>query len=270
MGFREGVGPHPHPKNGATMRTYATAQNTGTRTDQCDAAAVRTVNGTRAFALLDGIGSSPEVRDWTRNAATRLAERAARHGDAETGLRGLYDTFARRDRYVPRHLPKAAAVVAVTTPGSRLLTVAWCGDSRAYLLRRGITMRLTQDHNLRRVWPPTAMNPYGGSPNVITSCLGSALNDEEVKNRHNHPAIESGTHLLDGPCRLLLASDGAYEPHEEARHDLVAEVGYLPLAPAVREFVDLAVTTAIDACKAVNPTDIHADNATALLADLTP
>jgi serine/threonine protein phosphatase PrpC len=254
------------------MRTYATAQNTGTRSEQCDATAVRTIGGARAFALLDGIGSSPEVRAWTRNAAGRLAERAARHGDAETGLRGLYDTYAadpfRQDHYLARYEPKAAAIVAVTTPGSRLLTVAWCGDARGYLLRRGITLRLTQDHNLRRVWPPTANNPHGGNRNMITSCLGSALTDEQVKQQYGHPAIESTTQLLDGPCRLLLATDGAYEPHEDAGHDLVVELGYEPLAPAVRQFVDLAVATSENACRAVDPTDIHADNSTALLADL--
>lgn len=254
-------------------RTYATAQHTGTRTEQCDATAVRTRDGVRAFALLDGIGSSSEVRAWTRNAAVRLADRGAYHGDADTALRGLYDLFAqdpfRQDRYLAQYEPSSAAVLAVTAPG-RPLTVAWCGDSRAYLLRCGNVLRLTEDHNLRRVFPPTAGNPYGGNRNVITSYLGSSRTDEEAKSRFNHPVIESVALPLDGPCRLLLASDGAYEPHEEAGHDLVVEAAYEPLAPTVREFVELAVTTAVNACKAVDPTDIHADNATALLADLTP
>lgn len=256
------------------MRTYAAAQNIGLRTEQCDATAVRTVNGVRAFALLDGIGSSPEVRDWTRNAAARLAERATRHGDAETALRGLYDMYAqdpdRQDPYASRYMPKAAAVVAVTTPGSRMVDVAWCGDSRAYLLQRGLALRITQDHNLRRVWPPTALNQYGGNRNVITSCLGSALTDQEVKQLHGHPAIESVTRLMDGPCRLLLASDGAYEPHLDAGHDLFVELAFEPLAPTVRQFVNLAVDTSTKTSRALDPNQIHADNATALIADLTP
>jgi serine/threonine protein phosphatase PrpC len=255
------------------MRNYATAQNIGTRSEQCDAIAVRTVNGVRAFAVLDGIGSSPEVRDWTRNAAGRLAERAARHASAETALRGLYTTYAqdpyRQDRYLSRYEPKAAALVALTTPGSRLLDLSWSGDVRAYVLRRGITLRLTQDHNLRRVWPPTANNPHGGNRNVITSCLGSALTDEQVEQMHGHPAIESATHLLDGPCRLLISTDGGYEPHHDAGNDLVVELGYEPLTTAVRAFVDLAVDTSVKTSRALDPNQVHADNASALLADLT-
>lgn len=254
------------------MRTYA-AQNTGTRSEQCDATAVRTNGSTRAFVLLDGIGSSPEVRDWTRNAASRLAERAARHADAWTALHGLYNTYAqdpdRQDPYLARYMPSAAAVVAVVTPG-RPLTVAWSGDSRAYLLRRGLAVRLTEDHNLRRVFPPTADNPYGGNRNVITSYLGSALTDEQVKQRYGHPAIESVTLPLDGPARLLLASDGAYEPHYDAGHDLFTEAAFEPLAPTVRKFVDLAVDTSVKASRALDPNQVHADNATALIADITP
>jgi serine/threonine protein phosphatase PrpC len=40
-------------------------------------------------------------------------------------------------------------VVAVKAPG-KPLTVAWCGDSRAYLMERGIAVRLTEDHNKRQ------------------------------------------------------------------------------------------------------------------------
>ncbi|GAA1929563.1 hypothetical protein GCM10009716_41530 [Streptomyces sodiiphilus] len=201
------------------MRTYATAQLIGTRETQCDATAVRAgQDGTRAYVLLDGIGSTRTVRAWTRAAAVRLARTAVRHRDAETALRSVYDSYAaepaRDDLYAIQ--PKAAAVVAVTTP-RKPLSVAWCGDSRAYLLDRGSAIRLTQDHNLRRIYPPTAVYPYGGNRNVITSCLGSTDSDEDVAARYGHPAIERTTHEIIDPCRLLLASDGAYEPHEDAR-----------------------------------------------------
>ena len=56
--------------------------------------------------------------------------------------------------------PNACAVVAVTAPGKHL-TVAWCGDARAYLLAQGTAQRLTNDHNLRRVFPPSEMYPEG-------------------------------------------------------------------------------------------------------------
>ncbi|MEV6653968.1 hypothetical protein [Streptomyces sp. NPDC051219] len=122
-----------HAANGDTVRTNATAQLTGLRDTQCDATAVRTApTGARAYVLLDGIGSSEAVRQWTRTAARRLARAAAHRGDAEAGLRAVFDAYA-AERAHGSGGPKAAAVVAVTVPG-RPLTLAWCGDSRAYLI----------------------------------------------------------------------------------------------------------------------------------------
>lgn len=238
------------------MRTYATAQLIGDRSHQCDATAVSTApSGARAYVLLDGIGSTDEVRDWTRSAARRLARSAAYHADAETGLRAQYERYAADpDRHGPwARMPDACAVVAVATP--RWLTVAWCGDVRAYLLVRGTVQRLTQDHNLRRVYPPNDIHG-GGNRNIVTSCLGNAETDQEVKDRYGHPAIESVTRLSEN-SRLLLASDGAYEPLEDSLRNLA---DYLTGDPsyAARDFVTAAVEHAT----------LHADNATVLIADL--
>jgi serine/threonine protein phosphatase PrpC len=238
-------------------RTYATAQLIGDRSHQCDATATASgPNGARAYVLLDGIGSSDEIRDWTRNAARRLARSAAHHGDAETGLRTQYNRYAADpDRQGPWGFgPKAAAVVAVTAPG-KPLTVAWCGDSRAYLLLNGTVQRLTDDHNLRRVYPPNDIHG-GGNRNIITSCLGSPETDDEVKGRYGHPAIES---TLLGPvdCRLLLASDGAYEPLEDSCRNLPDYLLGTP-AEAARDFTRSAIAHAGE----------YADNATVLIADL--
>ena len=233
------------------MRTYATAQLIGGRSHQCDATAIATApDGARAFVLLDGIGSTDEIRDWTRSAARRVARAAARRGDAEAGLRAVYDRYAADpDRHGPwARLPEACAVVAVAT--DRWLTVAWCGDTRAYILARGTVTRLTADHNLRRV--------FGGNRNIITSCLGSPYTDEQVKNEYGHLAIESVTRLAED-CRLLLASDGAYEPLEDSGRNLA---DYLIGDPAetARGFVQAAVDHA----------GTHVDNATVLIADLRP
>jgi serine/threonine protein phosphatase PrpC len=238
------------------VRTYATAQQIGDRTHQCDATATAAgPDGTRAFALLDGIGSTDEIRNWTRNAARRLARTAAYHGDAETGLRAQYARYAADpDRHGPWAMkPDACAVVAVASP--RWLTVAWCGDTRAYLLLRGTVLRLTQDHNLRRVYPPNDVHG-GGNRNIVTSYLGSAYTNDEVKGEYGHPAIEAVTRQLED-SRLLLASDGAYEPLEDSRRNLA---DYLTGDPgeAARDFVQAAVDHA----------SAHADNATVLVADL--
>lgn len=241
------------------MRTHATAQNIGSRSNQCDATATytNTRTGARAYVLLDGIGSTTAVRAWTHTAARRLARAAAARGNAEAGLRAVYNTYAtdphRQDEYFRHCLPSAAAVVAVTAPGQPL-TIAWCGDSRAYMLVCGTVRCLTRDHNLRRVWPPD------GNRNRITSYLGSASTDDEVSAMHNHPAIETATREPEN-CRLLLASDGAYEPLEDTACNLADYLIGDPLK-AARGFVDAAVT------RASSLPDPYADNATALVADL--
>lgn len=238
------------------MRTYATAQLIGDRTAQCDATATAAgPDGTRAYVLLDGIGSTDEVRDWTRTAARRLARSAAYHGDAEDGLRAQYERYAANpDRQGPWGFgPKACAVVAVAT--DRWLTVAWCGDVRAYLMVRGEVLQLTADHNLRRIFPPRDGRP-GGNRNIVTSCLGAPETDQEVKNECGHPAIEAVTrHLEDS--RLLLASDGAYEPLEDSLRNLADYLTGEP-GPAARDFVQAAIDHASS----------RADNATVLITDL--
>jgi PPM family protein phosphatase len=234
------------------MRTHATAQLIGDRSHQCDATATYTHHGVRAYTLLDGIGSSDDISDWTRTAARRLARAAARHGDAEAGLRAVYAQYATEpDRQDPfNRPPTACAVVAVTAP-RKPLTIAWCGDTRAYILTTSGTLhRLTTDHNMRRVVPAW------GSRNRITSWLGSELNDEQVKNEVGHPAIETATRYADGE-RLLLASDGAYEPLEDNGSHLSDHLIGTP-AEAARGFTKAAIAHAGE----------YADNATVLVADL--
>lgn len=251
------------------MRTYATAQHTGTDPGQCDATAVRSApDGTRAYVLLDGIGRREATHRWALAAARRIARTAARRGDAEAGLRHVYN-LCRQDAIHYGYSEKAAAVVAVKAPG-KPLTVAWCGDSRAYLMERGIAVRLTEDHNKRRVYPPTATYPYSGNRNHITSFLGSDATDEDRQRQYGHPAIETATRKIIGPCRLLLASDGAYEPHEDAGHCLFTECDGDDLIPTVRDLVNLAVDTAVKTSRSLDPNQVYADNATAILADLAP
>jgi serine/threonine protein phosphatase PrpC len=235
------------------MKPYAAAQLLGDRDVQCDATAVCTAPGTRAYALLDGIGDTTAVRAWTRTAARRLARAAAVHADAEAGLRAERDHYAAAPARAAHHgLPAAAAVVAVHVPGS-LLSVAWSGDARAYLLLDGHLRLLTEDHNERRAYE-------GGDRNLITACLGGGDDDQQAERLWGHPAIE----FVRGPARpawLLLTSDGAYEPHEDADHDLT---GYLAGDP--REAAERLVEDAV--CRARALPDSNADNATALIARL--
>jgi serine/threonine protein phosphatase PrpC len=242
--------------NRSRRAAYATAQLIGDRSHQCDSTATYTHKGVRAYVLLDGIGSTDEIRDWTRTATRRLARAAAVRGDAEAGLRAVYNRYAAEpDRQGPwARMPEACAVVAVTAPG-KPLTVTWCGDARAYVLVRGTVLRLTDDHNLRRVFPARDGRP-GGNRNIVTSCLGSPYTDDEVKAEYGHPAIEAVTRGAED-CRLLLASDGAYEPLEDSCRNLADYLIGTP-AEAARDFVQSAIDHA----------GTHVDNTTVLIADL--
>ncbi|MFE9319089.1 PP2C family protein-serine/threonine phosphatase [Streptomyces albidoflavus] len=236
------------------MRTYAIAKHTGARSRQCDTATVVAApGGVRAFALLDGVGSTEEVARWTRGAAHQVAALAARHQNAGAGLRAAYAKYAAR----PGHdnpwvnLPHAAAVVVVTVPG-RPLTVAWCGDARAYLWSDFDAVQLTDDHNDRRVYPPY------GARNILTSALGAQSTDAGLQALHGHPAVEETTHTPgDEWARLWLASDGAYEPMEDA---------FVPLSDFLYGDLEKAARTVVES--AVEADGKRADNATALLADL--
>ncbi|MDT0377259.1 mucin-2 [Streptomyces sp. DSM 42041] len=234
---------------------HAARQRIGNRSHQCDATATHTIDGTRAYALLDGIGSSSEVQEWTRATARRLATAAAACGSAETGLRALHAWAAAEEgRSDPwSDLPTACAVVAVHTP-RRPLTVAWCGDARAYHLPAGgdTARLLTRDHNMRQVmldngYPPARIRP--GRRNIVVSYLGHT---------DGEPLI--GNDITEPEGRLLLASDGAYEPLADGCVPLEPLLAAGDPATAARALV----TTAID-----NAPAKRADNATALVADLT-
>lgn len=233
------------------MDEYGIAQLDGDRDNQCDASVVWTSpGGTRAYVLLDGVGDTPAVRAWTQTAARRLARAAVLHADAEVGLRAEYDRYAAEPARTADHdLPTAAAVVAVHVPGG-LLSVAWSGDARAYLLLDGNLRLLTEDHNARRV--------CGTDRNLITACLGGERNDRQNEEDWGHPAVE----VVRGPTRpgqLLLASDGAYEPLEDADDDLA---DYLTGEP--RKDAQRLVEDAVRRARALP--DPYADNATALVA----
>ncbi|MFI7278542.1 PP2C family protein-serine/threonine phosphatase [Streptomyces sp. NPDC049879] len=246
------------------MRSYAAAQLTGTRSHQCDATAVRSApGGTRAYVLLDGIGDDPDVREWTRAAAVRVAGAAARRGNAEAGLRAVYDAYAadpdRQDPFRRDSMPSAVAVVAVVVPGQRI-TIAWCGDARAYILTpRGVLRCCTRDHNMRRV--------ARGRRNVVTSFLGSDQSDEEVRDVYGHRAIETASHPAE-PCRLLLASDGAYDPLADSVRPIAQYLTGTPRTAANR-LVTEAVSVSQLLCLRHGEAP-YADNATALVADLRP
>lgn len=226
--------------------THAAAQHQGDRSHQCDATATWTAGGVRAYALLDGIGSTPTVQTWTRTAARRLARAAATRGNAEAGLRAIHAVASReRARLAYPGAPAAVAVVATVTLHS--VEIAWCGDARAYLLADGELVRLTKDHNQRQLMLDMGEEPGPGARNHVLSYLGYD---------GDHPMLGNTTVPRRGT--LLLASDGAYEPLEDNGLDLAAHLGDTPRT-AARALVAAAVEHA---------TPGRADNATVLVVNL--
>lgn len=233
-----------------TARQHAAYQLQGGRTEQCDAAATRALpDGGRVHVLLDGIGSTPEVRDWTRAQARRLAGLGAKLGDAHAAITRLQDEIAaepgRTDRYAAHQYACAAIAIHIGVE----LRVAWCGDVRAYLNADNRTQLLTHDHNMRQVLRDAGHEPHPSTRNEVTQHLGYWGHDDAAIGQVTVPAVG----------RLLLASDGAYEPLDDNGEDLGHLIaGNTPLRMA-RDLVRLALRYG-------GP---RADNATVLIADLT-
>lgn len=232
------------------MSTHSTAQLIGGRSHQCDATATYTHQGRRAYVLLDGIGSDDAVQAWTRTAARRLARAAARNG----ALEGLQQVHAARaaevaaEGWYGQYMPMAVAVVAVAEPG-KPLHIAWCGDARAYLLPAPTShvQRLTTDHNMRQALIDLELQPGPYARNRVTSYLGDTT-----------PSASLGSVTVPASGRLILASDGAYEPLQDAD---IALGDYLTGRPqtAARALVEAAIAHGGE----------RADNATALVVDLS-
>ncbi|MGW1840680.1 PP2C family protein-serine/threonine phosphatase [Streptomyces sp. NPDC002067] len=231
---------------------HAAQQATGDRAYQCDVPAARISGPVRAYAVLDGIGDSPSVKRWARLQALRLVNLGAAHADAETALRAAHAEAAAEPGRDDHDLPAAVAVLAVHVPGR--LSVSWCGDSRAYYLPDGAdeAQLLTRDHNLRQHLLDQGQSPSSIVPaarHTVLSCLGDP-----------HPDPEIGATAISQPRgRLLLASDGAYEPITDACVDLATLMSEQPAERAARRIVRIAIASAAAG---------RADNATAVVADV--
>jgi hypothetical protein len=237
------------------MRRHATAQLIGDRSHQCDATATRfTPYGECVYVLLDGIGSTGEVQRWTRRQAVRLAAVSTRLSTPTDALRRQRVGNEREswwggaDTWGYGEPPSAVAVAALWA--DKQLEIAWCGDARAYLLHPdGRLQRLTIDHNARQAALDAGREPLRWDRNLVLSHLLST--DGEV-----------GSVILDVPAgRLLLASDGLYEPIEDAGRSLAYPLArFADPQVAARHLVDLAMRLG----------EGRRDNATCLVADLAP
>ncbi|WP_331727522.1 protein phosphatase 2C domain-containing protein (plasmid) [Kitasatospora sp. NBC_00374] len=233
------------------MPPHATAQQIGPRSHQCDATATRaTDDGGRAYVLLDGIGSSDTVRAWTRAQARRLADLTARSLQPHEAITQVQEEITAQPGW-QASAPGACAVAAVTGP-DQLLRVAWIGDCRAYLLSPdGRLQRLTADHNQRAQFEAAGFPSPRWARNIVTRCLGHGAAGEALTPDWTAVHDRSGS-------RLLLASDGCYEPIEDAAHNLAAALGGGDPADRAEHLVRLALRLG------------GTDNATCMVVDFPP
>ncbi|MFJ6770275.1 PP2C family protein-serine/threonine phosphatase [Kitasatospora sp. NPDC091257] len=255
------------------MFTRQTAsQHTGSRTYQADTTAHHhdPDTGHRAWVLLDGIGDRIHTAAWVGTASLALARTAASIGDPGAAIRQIRPVLhaERATLGHPEDWPAdAAAIVAVLTPAGRL-HIAWAGDCRAYLAEQGRATLLTTDHNKATEQRREGRQPDPDAHDYLTSSLCFSTGAVEAV------AVDFGPR--PGMRRLVLASDGAYLPHEQAgtlpppspdgsprhRDGRAVPAPLLTGAPeaVARRITDLAVRA--------DPSG--ADNATAMVIDLHP
>jgi protein phosphatase len=156
------------------------------------------------WAIADGMGG----HGHGDLAADVVIDTLARLPHGQGGRTLLQDAFAAAHAEVRRRAraeglgPIGATVVALSIDGDRA-TVAWAGDSRAYLLRDGALAPLTRDHSLvqglidRGALTPEAA-PYHPQAHVVTRAVGATERAE--------PAFAELA--LRAADVLLLCSDG--------------------------------------------------------------
>ncbi|MFH0246407.1 PP2C family protein-serine/threonine phosphatase [Streptomyces sp. HK10] len=234
------------------MITYASAQRIGTRSHQCDATATAAHRGVRAWALLDGIGSSSTVQAWTRGNARLLARVAAQTLDPEAAIaavRAVTDYDGHQDTW--EQPPSAVAVVAVRATGGAL-RIAWCGDARAYWKPLGADaelQQLTRDHNEAERLRAAGFTDFPRQyRNYVTSSL----------RRYSGEFGDVGTARAHGRGRLLLCSDGVYSPFEDNGADL---------GSVLNEAADPRAAATALVCRATAFPAERRDNATATVVD---
>ena len=136
-------------------------------------------------------------------------ERQARTEDPKELAKALERAVIEANEEVTKDGKKRGAslgttLVAALIVGNQLI-VAHAGDSRAYLMRKGILSALTNDHSLVALWvergkiteEEARVHPKA---NVLHNHLGQ---EDEVE-------VDVSTHALEAGDRLLLCSDGLW------------------------------------------------------------
>lgn len=187
------------------------------REDNEDRYVARTTRAGTLIAVADGVGG--EAGGELASAAAVNALASAFDGRARdiagalaTAVRGTNDAVLRTTGASPS--PSAASTLVAAAVRGRQLAVANLGDSRAYLVRRGVARQITTDHR-------------GEVANSITRFVGDPRG----------VAPDVFVEALRARDRVVLCSDGL------TRHVEPSEIAALSAGPperAARALVDLA------------------------------
>ncbi|MEU4805730.1 hypothetical protein [Actinosynnema sp. NPDC023587] len=198
-----------------------TATSRGPRREvNADAHALAVHGGVTAVAVVDGTGSTPEVADFARVAATVAVGVAARRFSPVLGVVAAGEVYG--DPVAGSARPDGAIVVAAAAAG-RYWRIAWAGDSAAYGLK--------DDGTLHRFT----------TPHTQGQLLRDQGADEQEARGHDHQLLHSlggvpvgGVEATEAVARLLvLASDGLTLPDDEFLA-LLADHGHEPQTCAER------------------------------------
>ena len=108
-----------------------------------------------------------------------------------------------------------------------------CGDSRLYLMREGTLLARTRDHSFREMAERAEQPQAQANRNLLFTCLGAPT----------APIFDqAGPHRLDAGDRLLLCSDGLWDPVSDA--ELLQVLAHDPVSLGVPRLVATALQRA--------------------------
>ncbi|MET9231418.1 hypothetical protein [Lentzea sp. NPDC003310] len=215
----------------------------GGRSHNCDAAAVHSTATTTAAALIDGIGSTPEVQHTAALLAEVAARVAARRGPV-AGLLAAHDLISGPGPESPK--PNAVGAVAVVYPSDRATVIAHVGDCRVYSLTGAVLTRHTTDHTVGELLRMVGVHEHHAQ-----------LHDNWVRTSIGNAAVASIPVVDVVADRVLLTSDGI---HKVLTDDQIAAV-----MAAFPEDVDQLACELVAAALDAAPEGEPADNMTAVV-----
>lgn len=226
--------------------TVGTATNIGGRDHNCDATAVHTTSTTTAVALIDGIGSNPDVAETAYLLGEVSARVAARRGPV-AGVLAAHGLVAGPGPETPK--PNAVGAVAVVYPSDHAIVTAHVGDCRVYSWKDDVLTLHTVDHTVGELLRQVGVEEHH-----------AVLHDNWVRTSIANATVAS-IPVADVVADLvILTSDGVHKPL--AGTEIAALVAAHAGDPQL--LADALVAAALAA-----PSDGTRDNATALVLQVT-